>query len=180
MGVASSGSHAEGDRAKGRKGLIPFQHISAAGKILYTDDMHDVKSASPGTARRPKTALLLIAHGSRQAEANADLDHVAAEMRRRGPYDIVEVSFLELAEPSGEQAGGRCVARGAERVILLPYFLSAGVHVRRDLSAICSRLAGRFPDVAFRLAEPVGRHPLMLDILADRAKLAEEEWEMED
>ncbi len=122
----------------------------------------------------PATALLLIAHGSRQEEANADLYHVVAELRRRGPYAVVEASFLELAEPTADQAADRCVARGAARVIVLPYFLSAGVHVQRDLTAICRRLSDRHPQVAFHLAEPLGRHPLLLEIVADRARQAEE------
>ena len=106
-----------------------------------------------------KTALLLIAHGSREPDANADLYHTVAEMRRRGPYAIVEPAFLELAEPNGDEAGRRCVEQGAERVVILPYFLSAGVHVRRDLTDIRARLAAQFPQVVFTLAEPLGRHP---------------------
>jgi sirohydrochlorin ferrochelatase len=122
---------------------------------------------------RPPTALLLIAHGSRQEAANADLYYVVDALRRRGPYPVVEASFLELAEPTGEQAGARCVEQGAERVILLPYFLSAGVHVQRDLTALCRALADRFPRVDFRLAAPLGRHPLLLDVVADRARQAD-------
>jgi sirohydrochlorin ferrochelatase len=137
--------------------------------------MHERHSESTVHTRHPKTALLLIANGSRHAEANADLDHVVAAMRRRGLYDIVEPSFLELAEPTGEQAGARCVEQGAERVIFLPYFLSAGVHVQCDLTEICRRLSERFPEVVFHLAEPLGRHPLLLDVMADRARQAERE-----
>ncbi len=119
------------------------------------------------------TALLLMAHGSRREEANQDLFHVAAALRARGPYAIVEGSFLELAQPGIEDGAARCVALGAGRVILLPYFLSAGVHVRRDLSALHQRLSERFPHVEFCLAEPLGRHPLLLDVVAARAREAE-------
>ena len=118
-----------------------------------------------------KTALLLIAHGSREPEANADLDHVAEGLRGRG-HEIVESSFLELAEPDIEEGGRRCVARGAGRVVLVPYFLSAGVHVRRDLTQARQVLARRFPGVEFRLAEPLGRHPLLLEVVAERAREA--------
>jgi sirohydrochlorin ferrochelatase len=118
------------------------------------------------------TALLLIAHGSRQDEANADLYHVVAEMRRRGEYAVVEASFLELVEPGIEAGAQRCVVQGARRVVMLPYFLSAGVHVRRDLAAMRQQLAQRYPHVDFWLAEPLGRHPLLLDIVAERARLA--------
>jgi sirohydrochlorin ferrochelatase len=118
-----------------------------------------------------KTALLLIAHGSREPEANADLHHVADALRRRG-HLIVGASFLELAEPDIEEGGCRCVAEGAGRVVLLPYFLSAGVHVRRDLTQARARLSARFPEVEFRLAEPLGRHPLLLEVVVERAREA--------
>jgi sirohydrochlorin ferrochelatase len=119
-----------------------------------------------------KTALLLIAHGSREPEANADLYHVVAALRQRGEYAIVEPAFLELAEPNSDEAGGRCVEQGADRVVILPYFLSAGVHVRRDLTDIRARLVARFPNVDFALAEPLGRHPQLIDIVAERAREA--------
>jgi sirohydrochlorin ferrochelatase len=112
-------------------------------------------------------ALLLIAHGSRNPDANADLDHVAEGLRARG-HPLVQTSFLELAEPNIDGGAARCVEQGAERVVLVPYFLSPGVHVRRDLTAARDRLAQRFPAVEFRLAEPLGRHPLLLDVVEAR------------
>jgi len=115
------------------------------------------------------TALLLIAHGSRQEEANADLLFIAAGLRARG-WPIVEASFLELAEPDIAAGGTRCVEKGAERVILVPYFLSAGVHVRRDLAEARAKLAERFPNIDFRLAEPLGQHPLLLELVAERVR----------
>ncbi len=118
-------------------------------------------------------ALLLIAHGSRRAEANADLEFVATAMRQRGRYAIVQVSYLELAEPSIPAGGEMCVAAGATRVTMLPYFLSPGVHVRDDMKAIRAELAAKFPAVTFRLAEPLGRHPLLLDVVEQRAAESE-------
>ncbi len=90
-------------------------------------------------------------------------------LRSRGPYLAVEAAFLELAQPDIDEGGARCVALEAKRVILLPYFLSAGIHVRCDLTEARRRLANRFPEVEFRLAEPLGRHPLLLDVVAQRA-----------
>ncbi len=120
-----------------------------------------------------RTALLLIAHGSRRAEANADLEFVAAAMRSRGRYAVVRVAYLELAEPTIADGAAACVGDGAGAVVLLPYFLSAGVHVRQDLAAARDELAARFPGVVFRLAEPLGRHPLLLDVVEERARDAE-------
>lgn len=126
-----------------------------------------------GRSGERRTALLLIAHGSRRAEANADLIFVAEQLRERGRYPLVHVSYLELAEPDIDGGGAQCVAAGATDVILLPYFLSPGRHVAEDLAAARDRLAARFPGVRFALAEPLGRHPLLLDILEQRAREAE-------
>lgn len=119
-----------------------------------------------------RTAILMIAHGSRHATANEDLLHVVRVLRERALYPIVEASFLELAEPAIEPGGVLCVKQGAEEVILAPYFLSAGIHVQRDLAAARDRLAERFPRVSFRLAEPFGRHPLLMEIVLDRIREA--------
>jgi sirohydrochlorin ferrochelatase len=121
------------------------------------------------------TALLLIAHGSRQAEANDDLHHLAERLRSLGRFPIIEPAFLELAEPTIAQAGRRCIEQGADRVILVPYFLSAGVHVGRDLQAHRDALARDFPAVAFALAEPLGPHPLLEEIVSQRAAQAEDD-----
>src|SRR4051794_11095337 len=98
--------------------------------------------------RRPPMppALLLIAHGSRHAEANADLLHVADQLRQRG-HAVVVPAFLELAEPDIDRGAELCLEAGATSIVLVPYFLSTGVHVARDLSAARDRLAARHPAV---------------------------------
>jgi sirohydrochlorin ferrochelatase len=115
-----------------------------------------------------KTGLLLIAHGSRNAAANDDLEHVAAALRERGEFAHVVAAFLEIAEPSIPQGGQQCVSAGMQRVVLVPYFLSAGVHVREDLRRFRAELAALHREVEFVLAEPLGRHPLLLDVVLER------------
>ena len=117
------------------------------------------------------TALLLIAHGSRRNEANADLEFIAEAVRSKKQFAHVQVSYLELAEPNIERGGELCVERGVDTVVMLPYFLSPGVHVVEDLVAACESLSSRFPHVTFRLAEPLGRHPKLVEIVMERAEL---------
>ena len=128
---------------------------------------------TPNERDPSRTAILLIAHGSRRAEANAELETIAEAMRSRGRYANVCVSYLELAEPSIAEGGASCVEAGAEEVILLPFFLSPGRHVVEDLTAARDALRERFPAVQFILAGALGSHPLILDALADRAREAE-------
>lgn len=116
--------------------------------------------------------LLLIAHGSRRREANADLEFVAADMRRRAHFAFVQCSYLELAEPDILTGGTACVDAGATTVVMLPYFLSPGRHVTEDLVAARDQLAAKFPHVAFKLALPLAGHPALLDAVADRATTA--------
>ena len=116
------------------------------------------------------TALLLIAHGSRNADANADLLHLVEQLG--SDYPVVVASYLELAPPGIEDGARVCVSRGASRVVMVPYFLSAGVHVRRDLTEARDRLAAEFPHVDFRLADPLGRHPLLVEVVRQRVEAA--------
>ena len=110
------------------------------------------------SASIPRTALLLIAHGSREQKANADLYYVRDRILEQGRYGIVAVAYLELAQPTIPEAATWCVGQGAQQVILLPYFLSAGVHVLRDLSNACDCLSQKYPTVRFHLAAPLGQH----------------------
>ncbi len=113
-------------------------------------------------------AVLLIAHGSRRDEANQDLVKLAAMLRERCEYSVVEHAYLELAEPDIPAGAARCVQAGAEEVLMLPYFLSAGVHVQNDLEEFRNEFSQTYPDTRFQLCEHLGLHPLMLEIVLDR------------
>lgn len=114
------------------------------------------------------TAVLLIAHGSRRPSANADLHELAARLASDGRRSIVEPCFLELAEPDIPAGGDACVRRGAGRVLMIPYFLSAGVHLLRDLTAARDVLSARHPGVKFILGPPLGPHPLLDELVSAR------------
>jgi sirohydrochlorin ferrochelatase len=117
-------------------------------------------------------AVVLIAHGSREPAANSDVHHLAAQLRERGPYVIVEAAFLELAEPTIDGVVEVCAQKGATTIILVPAFLSAGVHVTRDLAEAQKRLSALHRDVRFILAEPLGRHPLLVELILERTREA--------
>ncbi len=118
----------------------------------------------------PETAVLLIAHGSRHSPANEDLLGMVARIAGQGEYRIVEPAFLELAEPDIATGGDRCIQLGAARVLMVPYFLSTGVHLIRDLTAARDELRRRHPSVEFRLGPPLGPDPLLDRLVADRVR----------
>jgi sirohydrochlorin ferrochelatase len=114
------------------------------------------------------TAILLIAHGSRRAAANDDLVALATRLADARVAPIVEASFLEIAEPSIAVAGDACVTRGAQRVLMLPFFLSMGIHLTRDLRNARQALAARHPGVSFLLGPPLGPHELLDKLVIER------------
>ncbi|GBD36238.1 Sirohydrochlorin cobaltochelatase [bacterium HR36] len=114
------------------------------------------------------TAILLIAHGSRRAEANAELEWVAARLQERLPGFFVEHAYLEIAEPTIAQGIARCLEHGVSSVILVPYFLSAGRHVREDLESARAQAAHQYPQAKFFLAEALGPHDLLVELMVLR------------
>ena len=119
------------------------------------------------------SAILLIAHGSRRAAANADLVRLAETVRDRRPDEIVEIAYLELTEPTIPQGAARCVERGATHVRMSPFVLSAGTHIAEDLTGFQTEFNAQFPGVRFQLCPPLGLHPLLVEALLERLG---EEW----
>ena len=65
-------------------------------------------------------------------------------------------AFLELAEPSIPDGIEACIQAGAEEVIVLPYFLSAGRHVQEDIPREVAGKQQEHPRIPIRLAPYLG------------------------
>ncbi len=115
-----------------------------------------------------KTAILLMGHGSRVAKANGALHTIAEMVQEQTGFDIVEVAFREQHQPNIQKGIDACVARGAERVLLYPYFLFAGAHVLEDLPEEVEEAKRRYPDLEMTLGEPLGTHSKLGEIVCER------------
>ncbi len=114
------------------------------------------------------TAVILVDHGSRRAESNDLLLEVVAAYRQHSGAAVVEPAHMELAEPSIAAAFARCVAQGATRVIVVPYFLAPGKHWNEDIPRLAAAAAAAHPGIEHTVAPPIGLHPLMLAIIDER------------
>jgi len=125
-----------------------------------------------------RTAILLMGHGSRIPEANDALHRIAGMVRAETGCEIVEVSFREQHAPNIQKGIDACVAQGAERIVLYPYFLFAGAHVLEDLPAEMEEAARRHPDLEMILGKPLGVHPKLGEIVCERIgeSLGEAGW----
>lgn len=114
------------------------------------------------------TAILLMAHGSRIPEANDAVHAIAAMVREMTGNALVEVSFREQHSPTIQQGIDACVAQGAERILLVPYFLFIGAHVREDLPDEMAEAQRRYPGVVFAMGKHLGVHRKLAEIVAER------------
>jgi sirohydrochlorin ferrochelatase len=115
-----------------------------------------------------KSAIVVFGHGSSVPSANEAVRVIAARAAREGAWDLYETAFLE-ADPRLDDAVGKLAATGAQQIFVLPYFLTLGIHLQRDLPKLVDELSRRY-NVTIRVAEPLDGHPELSRILVDRAR----------
>ena len=116
-------------------------------------------------------ALLLIAHGSRRKQSNAEVLILADRLKQNcsEQYPIIHAGFLELAETLIPDGIKKCVDDGATSIIVLPYFLNSGRHVIEDIPRIVNDNKLYYPDVEIKIAPHLGDSHLMIDLLITSA-----------
>src|SRR3954470_17217288 len=119
-----------------------------------------------------KTGIIIVDHGSRREESNRMLEGVAEAFARRFEerYEVVEPAHMELAEPSIATAFARCVARGATRVVVCPFFLGPGKHWTGDIPRLAAEAAAQHPGAAYHVTMPLGIDDLILELLEKRVR----------
>jgi sirohydrochlorin ferrochelatase len=115
-----------------------------------------------------KTAILLMSHGSRIPEANDAARQVASMVQTITGHEIVEVSFREMHDPNIQQGIDSCVAKGAQRILLMPYFLFMGAHVQHDLPEEIAAAQLRYPTLEMAMGPHLGAHPKLAEIVVER------------
>lgn len=124
-----------------------------------------------------RQALLILAHGSRDAGARAEYVRLTDLMTARLPELFVQFSVLEFPGDglaSIAEGVGRCVEAGAERLVALPYFLFAAGHVREDLPGELRTAVADQPGLRIAYQPPLGVDKRLLDVLEARAAAAAE------
>jgi len=123
----------------------------------------------PGTgSTNQKKGILIIAHGSRNPEANDFVHVLAGRLKGSLQSELVEAGFLDLAEPSISDGIKSLVEKGADELLFYPFFLAKGVHLKEDIPRMVKEtVAGLKKPLPYRILEPLGLHPDIFDIIAD-------------
>jgi sirohydrochlorin ferrochelatase len=111
---------------------------------------------------------LLVDHGSRRAQANAQLDDMAARVARLRPDAVVGAAHMEIAQPDIAAAFTALIARGATRIAVLPYFLGDGRHLSEDIPRLVAEAAAGHPEITWTIGKALGPHDLLAELLLER------------
>ena len=117
------------------------------------------------------TGYVVFAHGSSIESANDAVRAVAAEMARQGRLERVVAAFLEGGQPD-LPAALDALAKDVSRVVVVPYFLTLGLHLQRDLPRLIEKVKAAHPALEIEVTAPLDQHPAMVEALLDRARQA--------
>jgi sirohydrochlorin cobaltochelatase len=116
-----------------------------------------------------KNGLLLFAHGARDPRWALPFEAVAQRVRARAPQVEVTLCFLEFMAPDLASGGAQLATSGCTQVDVVPLFLGAGGHVRKDLPVLMDALAAAHPQVVWRLSRAIGEVDSVVQAMADAA-----------
>jgi sirohydrochlorin cobaltochelatase len=117
----------------------------------------------------PLHGVLLFAHGARDPNWALPFQAVARRVQAARPGRPVRLAFLEFMAPGLPAAGAELAAAGCSTVDIVPLFLGAGGHVRKDLPALLAQLRGLHPATEFRLHTAIGERDAVIDAMAAAA-----------
>ncbi len=115
------------------------------------------------------TGLILFAHGARDPRWSEPFEAVAARVREQRPGLPVRLAFLEFMAPDLPSAGAELAAAGCAEVAVVPLFLGAGGHVRKDVPALLDGLRAAHPGTRFTLHPAIGELPEVVAAMAAAA-----------
>ena len=130
------------------------------------------------------TGVLLFAHGARDPRWALPFEAVASHCRQArgesGPTPSrVALAFLEFMTPDLVTAGCQLADQGCRAVVVVPLFLGAGGHVRKDIPVLMAQLQALHPQVRFALQPTVGESELVVQAMAAMALQAAETMDVD-
>ncbi|MDI6408580.1 sirohydrochlorin chelatase [Streptomyces albus] len=117
-------------------------------------------------------ALLLVAHGSRDARHAATTAALASRVRRLLPGVRVAAGYLDFDTPSPAEALHGLYAAGVRQTVVVPLLLTRAYHAKTDLPAVLAEAAPGLPGMTVRQAGVLGPHRLLVAALERRLRAA--------
>lgn len=113
--------------------------------------------------------ILLFGHGARNPEWAAPFIRIRDAILERQPSACVEMGFLELMRPTFDEGIDALASQGANQIVIVPIFMAAGVHIKKDLPIMAAAAMDRHKQLSITLADPVGEAPEVIGAMANYA-----------
>lgn len=138
---------------------------------LAQERIIEAESASNRTVRRDDTCLVLVGRGTTDPDANGEVSKFARMLEEGMGFGGVYVCYSGTAKPLVADGLRAAALLGFARIIVLPFFLFDGVLVKR-IYAAADALQEREPGLEVLKAGYFGVHPLVADVMVERAREA--------
>jgi len=117
-------------------------------------------------------ALIILAHGSRRQESNLEIKCLANEVKKisKDEYNLIDYAYLELVEPTLLQSIDNNINVGISDITVLPYFLSSGNHIARDIPAMIETATEKYPECKFKVSACIGMIENMPKLILEQAR----------
>lgn len=117
-----------------------------------------------------KKAIVIFGHGSKAPEALETLKRVRDIVKPSLDTDMVEVASMEFSKPDLPTCIAGLVDRGAEKIVVVPFFLYYGIHMQEDIPEILAQERARYPQVEIVIASNLGADERIANIVIDRIR----------
>ena len=119
--------------------------------------------------------IILVGHGSPKRDAN-NMDVVGRMLHEKlhpgCSEECVFTAYLQFQSPTLEDALDAAVKNGTKKVVIHPYFLSAGMHVTKDIPEVIDGFKKTSPDIEFVYTEPLGVSQRLVELVVERMEEA--------
>jgi sirohydrochlorin cobaltochelatase len=109
-------------------------------------------------------AIILCAHGARDPAWAEPLRRMLDAILAGRPGVRAELGFLELMRPTFDEAVDRLADAG--KIVVVPAFIAAGSHLKRDLPQLAANAMDRHPGLEIEIAAPIGDSPEVVAAIA--------------
>ena len=114
------------------------------------------------------TVLLGVAHGSKDPDSQAVVEELLGRTAALRPGLRTAAAYVDNASPSIRRALADLAADGVDDVVVLPLLLTAASHSKTDVAASVQAGRAAHPGMRLRYGRPLGPHPVLVDVLAER------------
>ncbi len=113
-------------------------------------------------------AVLLIAHGSRKEQSNEIFFDVIEMVSELMPDTYIDGAFMSFHDVDIDFKLEEFIKKGIDEIVIVPYLLFAGNHVKQTIPYKVDKFLENYPDVKVSYKNSIGIDKRLAEIVVDR------------